>query len=1088
MKTRGKILMAAGAAAVLLVAAYLLAVTLVMPDFYRRRLPEKLAPHVTGAGLFEVRLGHLEIGNIPVGQAVFKFKPGRSVPHAVTLGGIKADCRFAPDHSILINGIPVHQLFAAIRPHFNGLPLNELQITGCKLSSGPEIQLRAELYSPDWRYFDAELKSPGRDRGSPFRIRIACLEESPDTVRLSLNGNFSLPVLYKALSDFGMPPFLSSVTVSGNARLAGNAILRNNGEIVSARLNAELRNTDIAHADIRLKSDENARLSYVRQDGRTSVSASGLLVDAPLRFKLKNFDAELPEGHSDTVNFTGQAELYDGSLPGGTNLLSAKNFNHAFRGTFTPKNGLWTAWSESGKSPAEIVLKHNGRLVSLDIAGYEWSGSGRGLASGDFSLSLKSSQALVSSPTARRSFSGMALNLNANFTNGAETLELRGGFAVDQGDGDDFYLKKLEGTAALTLKQKQLQGKIECRLSEARFRDYAVNGLTLSGDIHSGTPDSEEGRYFNGAVTASELSHPLGGKPLAWKKLSVNTEILPDAAGRLRGGSVNGGAESLSWDIFTLENPQGTAKLQRGKVSASVDFGKSSAGWNAHKFFSPEGKIRIDGTCKDDLPALQGSLETVELWYLGEHLSGKLDRVKLAADVSPSEIALRLEASESNAESKNGKFRSARVSGAYSTRHSPSLQRWETDRSLSGIQFRNLEWNSEAAAALIPALQLTFDNLTIRNADFTAGPLQFQKISLQQRLPGDGQLNIGQFTSGGFPQGALKISSKLDRSAWRFKGTLPLAGLNKAVMNFTGSATWTGPVPQLTAAYRIPGFTLPDPVDPGMLNPAWKGLRLSGDGSLRGELAVTPAGIRQNVHANLKNISVFGDNWAIDSVNGELEITDFEKVLTAPHQQLTFANMIIGGCELSRGNMIFHSIAPGRFLIEHAAFDGFGGRITTANPVEIDPSSPAVKLPLYAAGINLPPLLSMLGIPDAAGPAKVSGALPVEFRDRRVAFHNAQLTGHDGSLRLRGLEKFNAGAPREALNNGSIPFIQAVLQDFVYRNLEATLNPGSVRLRGLGRPAANVPYRYDAAGQRFVRTDPIDGIGSELELDTEIRF
>jgi|GEM_PF-4528062 hypothetical protein len=1086
MKTRGKILAAVAVVTILLFTAYLLTVMLVMPDFYRKRLPESLADRLTGAGLFSARLEKLEFGGIPVDRAVLKFRPGRTAPHAVVLDGVKLDCRLDVDRSVLLNGVRLQDFFARFQPYFNDLAVTELEIDRCSLSGGPVVQLQAKFYSADWSSFDVALESAERNR--PFRLRVVCAEENPEQIRVSLSGHYSLPVLLNAMRELGFPAFSAPITTEGDAKLKGWFVLYRGGGIGGAHLTADLRNAEISNGGVRLRSGENTRVSYSREPGgKASVETAGVLVEAPFRVKVKKFTADWPDHSSTAVEFAGQLEWLDGQVPG-VKLLEAENISHAFRGTYTPSSGFWTAWSESGKDPAEMVLNIHDRLIKLGGVQYEWNGSGSGLNSGGFSLSLKNEYALSISPSVRHSFSGVTLNLHANFTGETGKLELRGDFGAEQGAGDGFQMAGVSGTAALTLNREQLQGTVKCQFAEVAFQDYGAANLALAGEVRSFLPGGKGERFFKGRVAASEFNLPLAGEALIGKNLAVDTEVLLDASGRLRSAAGSGGSESLSCGIFTLENPQGTAALKQDKVEASVKFSKFSAVTEDHKFFSPDGQIRISGICKGDKTALQGSLETVELWYLNELLSGKLDRIGLMADFSPRELALRLNAAEGNAESKSGKFRSGGVSGSYSARYNTVRQGWETDRLLSGIQFQNLEWNSEQVVALFPVFNLSFGHLTVRNAELTVGAFQLQKVSLQQHLPGDGQLNVARLMSNGRHLGALTAASALDRDGWRFKGTLPLAVLNKAVATVSGSVVRVGMVPQLTVAYQIPGFSLPDPVDPGMLNPAWKGLQVSGDGALSGECTVAPSGIRQKLHANLKNIAVFSEHWAMDAVKGELEITDLGKNQTAPHQRLTFGSMIIGGCELSRGDLTFHSIDPERFRVEHAAFDSFGGRISTAAPVTVNPSAEAIRLPFQAADISLPQLLARIGLPDAGGQGKAGGSLPVEYRKRNINFHGARLTGYDGLLRLRGLEKFNAGAPRELLNNGSLSFIQAVLQDFIYRNLTVTLEPGVLRLQGQGRPAANVPFRYDTAGKRFVKVDPLDGIGSELELDTEIRF
>ncbi len=1086
MKTRGKIIIAVTAALLLLAGgAYLLLIRLVMPNFYRARLPENLASHVTGAGLFEVRLGNLTFGALQVKETTLKFNLGSGKPYAILLDGINAECRLTPDDTILINGLPLNELFPKLRSSLDDLPVTELRAVHCRLSGGPDVELKVKLDGADWRYYDTVLKST--DRAHPFQLRVNCAKEAPEQLRILLDGRFDLPILLKTLTVFNLPVLPPAFSIKGDAELSGYAVISRNSSIHSARLNIHLQDTEISCGMLRLKDNRNTRIVYSREHGQITLTLSDLLVDAPARFKLKKFTATLPERGSRTANFSGQLELRGGRL-GELELLSAENFDHTFRGTYTPENGLWTAWSESGKVPAEIILKDADRLIRMSLGGYEWSGNGRAAETGDFNLSVKNTRLTVTGSKEQQSFDGVTLNLNGELGNGGKSLEIRGEFGVKQASGDIFTLNQLTGNTTFSIKDNLLEGKLEARAANGFYRDYTLDNAALSGDFRLGVYASRENRSFKGTLSAADATQPLGPHPLNWKKPTLNTELLLSPDSELLRLTLDGGSESVSWDMFTLETPRGKGGLDNGKITADISFGKSSAGLDGHRVFSPEGQIKIEGACKDGSVTLESSLETVELWYLGENVSGKFDRVRLNGTISPEEVALRFDASESNAESKGGKLHSGKVTGKYSNIYSQALQRWEADRVLSGIQFQNLELSTANLAALLPTLQITPDTLTIRDADFTTGPLQFKKVSLRQTIPGNGRLTVGEFITGGLHQEALEAATALTPEAWSFKGNLPLNALNQAPMSFKGVLTWPELKPHLSAQYRIANFTFQRPVELNFLNPNWKGVKLSGNGNWQGEFDASASGILHKGTATLKNVALFGGNWAMDSVKGTLELTDLAQCLTPPHQTLAFGNMIIGGYELSAGSMAFHAVNTDRFLLEHAAFNALGGRLATAEPTEFKPGAPLVKVKLNADDIDLPPLLAMLGIPEAAGQAKATGIMPVEFDKGHVVFRNARLSGLDGTLKLQGLEKFDAGVPQELIRNGNIPFIQAVLKDFIYRRLEVILNPESVQLRGTGRPAANVPYRYDSAGRRFVRVDPIDGIGSELEINTEIRL
>ncbi len=1017
-----------------------------------------------------------KIGNIPVEKLTLKFKPWSRTPHAAILSGLNLNCRIGEDHAIYLNDVRINEFFDGLKTHLSGMNLSEIRVTDCRLNSGVRIELKLKTHSADWKYFDATLKS--LDRKNPFQVRMSCSPDAPGSMRIVLSGDYRLPVLAKAAQDFKLMQEIPDLKLTGSVSVNGELTVNTgNGSIKDAQLIGHLKAAGVTYRNLAFTGGDKARFTMKKRDGRVTLGATNLLFSAPFTCKLREFSLVMPETGGQTANFSGSGELLAGEKFG-LEMVSSSGLAGKFNGTYNLSNKLWTAWSESGKG-GNLVLKHGRHIADLKTGKLEWSGSGSGVGSGSFSLNAEVPEAMVYSPEFRRNFTGCALALSGKFGAGTEKPEINGTLSIDKALGDGLELHKFHGEFKGEAAGGSWKGQLGVRLGSGRFDDLSGNALTLNGNLTFGAAE----RYFKGRLAAAEHTGPVKGHSIHWKGLAADIEVTADAGNTLQQLTVSGKAVSAKSGIFVLENPSGNVVLSNGKVSGGIGFIRSEADLGGRKFFSPDGKITLGGTRAD----LECALETPELWYLSEHLSGKLDQFKLTAEVLPGEVIVKLEGAEANADGKNIKIHAGKITGNYLHSYSQALQRWELNRVQTGLKVHDLEINAAAARAVIPVLELSPDALAFRNADIAMGHLQLQKTSLQQKLSGEGQLNITQFVSGDRRHGAVKAITLLDEISWSLKGGLQMPSLNKAALNFNGVLTWPGLRPELELNYRIPGFTLSKPVNLVMLNPEWKDIWFGGGGSLHGKLAVNAETLTHAAEAELTNASLTADRWAADRLNAKLAFTDLGQNLTQPHQTLSFGGMVLGGVELGSGEMIFHSMAADKFLLEHAAFDCLGGRAVTAGPCTIDPGKTPVKLEFTGTGLNTASLLFLLGIPETAGNSKVSGSLPVEFSDHRVTFRNAVLNGVNGTIRMRNLDKFNNAAAAAGLRDGSVPFIQSVLQDFIYRELLLTVNPGVVRIQGKGRPAANVPYRYDSAGKRFVKVDPIDGIGSELELDTEIR-
>ncbi len=1016
------------------------------------------------------------IGNIPVKEITLKSKFWSRIPYAALVSGLNLDCRIGEDHTIYINDVRFNEFFDGLKSHFSDMNLSEIRVTDCRLNSGMRVEMKIKMHSANWTYFDAELKS--LDRKNPFLVRMSCSPDAPDSMRIVLSGDYRLPVLAKAAQNFKLFSEVPDLKLTGNVSVNGELTVNTgDGRLKDAQLTGILKDAGVTYRNLAFTSGDKARFTLKKRDGRVTLGATNLVFSAPFGCKLREFSLVMPEAGGQTANFSGSGELLSGEKFG-LEVVSSSGLAGKFNGTYNLSNKLWTAWSESGKG-GNLVLKHGRHIADLKTGKLEWSGSGSGVGSGSFSLNAEVPEAMVYSPEFRRSFAGCVLTLSGKFGAGGEKPEINGILSIDKALGDGLELHKLQGEFKGETAGGNWKGQLSARLGSGRFGDLSGNALALNGNFVFGAAE----RYFKGRVDAAEHTGPIKDQLINWKDLSADIEMTANAGNILQQLTVNGKAASAKSGIFALENPSGNVVLNNGKVSGGIAFIRSEAGLGRRKFFSPDGKITLGGT----RAALECTLETPELWYLSEHLSGKLDQFKLMAEVLPGEVIVKLEGTEANADGKNIKIHAGKITGNYLHSYSQALQRWELNRAQTGLKVHDLEINAAAVRAVIPMLELSPDTLAFRNADITMGHLQLQKTSLQQKLSGEGQLNIAQFVSGDRRHGAVKAATLLDEISWSLKGGLQMPSLNKAALNFSGILTWAGLRPELELNYRIPGFALPKPVNLVMLSPEWKDIWFGGGGSLHGKLTVNAETFTHAAEAELTNASLTADRWAADRLNGKLAFTDLARSLTQPHQTLSFGGMVLGGVELGSGEMIFHSMAADKFLLEHAAFDCLGGRAVTAGPCTIDPGKTPVKLEFTGTGLNTASLLFLLGIPDTAGNSKVSGTLPVEFNDHRVTFRNAVLSGTNGTIRMRNLEKFNNSAAAAGLRDGSVPFIQSVLQDFIYRELLLTINPGVVRIQGKGRPAANVPYRYDSAGKRFVKVDPIDGIGSELELDTEIR-
>ncbi len=1073
MKTIKKIWISSAIVFLIVALLYLLMIFLVMPGYYQRQMPEGW--RVNRAGFSYAEISGQQLGGIKFRRIILKFAPGRKYPDKITLSGFQAEAAITDDNRLLVQGKSALELTESLRRRFESMPAPELRFAngevdltwrGRKIAI-PSFILDIKPTDNDYQSFTAHVTA------GKFKMR-ALYQRDKSLLEISPKGTVALSVLAQALS------FPENLRLTGSVQLAGMATFNTvERSLTGSDISGIFREASLSYNDLQATHVNPAQFKL----NGNKIEGTGLVLTKPFKMSIANYSLTLPEPGTRLLNFSGQAGVdgnqdYDFKIPG-LHLIYCRGLKSNFQGHYNLESGLWAFWSESQNDTGNAVLRYQENLLNLNFSKVEWRGQGREGHSAEFSLNLQAPASTLFADTGNTTVSDAGLKLNVHLNNGMVLKGFNGNFSAARAEGAKFNFQNFKGTLSAQSDKPNapLSGKLELEadkgtLGEARFERGSLAGtMTWHGLL--GNKD------FEFKLNAASISY----QKIECQNPDFTASLALTADFSVNSGKISGKSMAVNAAGFTMGDFTGSATLENQQLTAEAAFDKSYLEHPALKTLSPAGQIKLSGTLKPR--QLIGTMTTGEVWLMSENYNGKLDKLTLSAQLNPDFFTVRLDSPEALGELGKSKIRSGQIAGTVIWQHDPVFDRWELNRDKTGVVVKSVKITAAAANTDIDTLKITAKNIYAAG-NLTMGNLQLKDFELTQELPGDGTL-AANLISGGKSLGEFSAAAKLVDGHWQFKGGQPLPLLNRAVINYSGELNGKNFNPELLISYRIPGYSLPQPVNLGILDSGWRHAAISGDGSLHGDIAINSEAVRHTIRAEMNNVSLTADDWSMNGIRGKLEIEDLASLMTQPHQALTFGNMVIGGYELNDGMMVLHGRGLDNILIEHMSFNCFNGRNTLSRPLAVN-SSRETMLEFKCERLDGAALLSHYGLTGTLGQCRLNGSVTMKYEKNLPTLDNAVLSGFNGTLRIPGLLKYMPGAPSTLRENGYVPFICAVLENFIYRQLKVTLAPGNIKLQGEGHPASNVPFRHDSAGMRFVKVDPIDGIGSELEIDTEIKL
>ncbi|HUL53176.1 MAG TPA: YdbH domain-containing protein [Opitutaceae bacterium] len=138
-----------------------------------------------------------------------------------------------------------------------------------------------------------------------------------------------------------------------------------------------------------------------------------------------------------------------------------------------------------------------------------------------------------------------------------------------------------------------------------------------------------------------------------------------------------------------------------------------------------------------------------------------------------------------------------------------------------------------------------------------------------------------------------------------------------------------------------------------------------------------------------------------EGIAADLVLPDLPKLVSAPNQLVRMAKAQIGAVGLTEGAVDLQLASPELVKINAASVGAFGGRVW-ADPFQVNPASPALKVVLQMADIAAQEILAIF--PDAPqGEGILAGRIPLRYENGQVTFGEGRLAlkpGTTGRIRF----------------------------------------------------------------------------------------
>jgi len=260
--------------------------------------------------------------------------------------------------------------------------------------------------------------------------------------------------------------------------------------------------------------------------------------------------------------------------------------------------------------------------------------------------------------------------------------------------------------------------------------------------------------------------------------------------------------------------------------------------------------------------------------------------------------------------------------------------------------------------------------------------------------------------------------------------------------------------------------------DLGKYIPKMNGTVFEGNAKFESDIEYTKGNLTSFAKIAIRNSSIEDKNkgLVLKKMNLDFYIPDLSKVKSASAQKLAFELFEFGNLKFGKGNLQFQLESEKTFFLEKSEIEWCGGHIDFG-AVRIDFDKPEnVDFTFYCDRINVADLLNQLKVAKATGEGKLTGRMPIIFKDGHLEISNGILCSIPGEGGRIQLSDFSG---TELANNSlQIALTKEALKDYNYKWIRLNFNtkPDSLlmKLELAGAPNRKLPFAPDKnTGMRY---------------------
>lgn len=226
-------------------------------------------------------------------------------------------------------------------------------------------------------------------------------------------------------------------------------------------------------------------------------------------------------------------------------------------------------------------------------------------------------------------------------------------------------------------------------------------------------------------------------------------------------------------------------------------------------------------------------------------------------------------------------------------------------------------------------------------------------------------------------------------------------------------------------------------VQPAHFVPALEGALpdIAGSVSVSGAARWKDFVLSPDIAVTLADLAVVTPGARFRQVNGEIHLVGLWPPET-PSKQTVKGIVEAGGLPPSKFALDFHLLATSVLMVEAAALDFAGGKVSTS-PFAVDPKKPEIGTVLRVDQVDLAELFKLINVDGIGGMGRLDGNIPLRLAGKRIRISNGMLAASGpGVLRL------GSGKVPAAIGQAgeSAKVALDALTDFRYETLVLELN------------------------------------------------